>query len=234
MGLGFRDMRIYNQALLARQAWRLIACPGSLCARVLKARYYPKGNLIDTVFTGNPSSTWSAISYGLELLKIGVIWRVGNGKSIRVWRDNWIPRVSYMKVFSPNGDRRIRRVSDLLDNHGLWKEELVRSKFLPIDAEAILGIRPSRRLDEDIIAWQPEKSGIFTVRSAYKLAFNNCLVQCSFATTSARPDSSKTCWKRIWSADVPPKVKTFAFKAASNALPRTTNDREELKLLEFA
>jgi hypothetical protein len=52
-GLGFRDMRIYNQALLARQAWRLIACPGSLCARVLKARYYPNGNLIDTVFTGN-------------------------------------------------------------------------------------------------------------------------------------------------------------------------------------
>ena len=84
-------MRLLNQALLARQAWRLIVFPESLCARILKARYYPNGNLIDIVFTGNPSSTWSAISYGLELLKKGLVWRVGNGNLIKIWRDSWLP-----------------------------------------------------------------------------------------------------------------------------------------------
>jgi hypothetical protein len=49
-GMGFRDMRLFNQALLARQAWRLLAFPDSLCAQVLKAKYYPNGELIDTVF----------------------------------------------------------------------------------------------------------------------------------------------------------------------------------------
>jgi hypothetical protein len=68
-GLGFHDMRLFNQVLLARQAWQLIAFPESLCARVLRARYYPHGDLIDTVFTGAPSSTWTAIAHGLELLK---------------------------------------------------------------------------------------------------------------------------------------------------------------------
>ena len=67
-GLGFRDFRLFNQALLARQAWRLIAFPNSLCARLLKAKYYPSGRLEDTVFSANPSSTWQAVSYGLELL----------------------------------------------------------------------------------------------------------------------------------------------------------------------
>jgi hypothetical protein len=68
-GLGFRDIRVFNQALLARQAWRLITNHNSLCVRVLKAKYYPNGNLEDTIFSANASSTWQAISHGLELLR---------------------------------------------------------------------------------------------------------------------------------------------------------------------
>jgi hypothetical protein len=93
-GVGFRDMRLFNQALLARQAWRLVQFPDTLCAQILKAKYYPNGVLLDTVFTGNGSSTWHAIEYGLELLKKGVIWRMGNGADIRAWRDPWTPRES--------------------------------------------------------------------------------------------------------------------------------------------
>jgi hypothetical protein len=45
-----------------------------------------------------------------------------------------------------------------------------RNMFYPIDADVILKLKPSRRLEEDVLAWQPEKSGSFSVRSAYKLA----------------------------------------------------------------
>jgi hypothetical protein len=115
--------------------------------------------------------------------------------------------------------------SELLDGQGSWKEALVRTIFLPIDADAVLKIKPSRRLDAYILAWQPEKNGIFTVRSAYHLAFNASPEQCNFPATSVCPDGNTSCWKSIWGAEVPPKVKTFAFKDASDGLATEANKR---------
>jgi hypothetical protein len=54
-GLGFKDLRLFNQALLARQAWCLIKYPESLCARMLKAKYYLRRHLLDIAFASNPS-----------------------------------------------------------------------------------------------------------------------------------------------------------------------------------
>ena len=72
-GMGFRDLKLFNQALLARQAWRLIYYADSLCARLLKAKYYRQGKLTETAFPSNASPTWKAIEYRLELLKKGTI-----------------------------------------------------------------------------------------------------------------------------------------------------------------
>jgi hypothetical protein len=128
-GVGFRDMRIFNQALLARQAWRLVQHPDTLCAQILKARYYPNGFLLDTVFSGNGSSTWHAIEYGLELLKKGVIWRVGNGARIRAWRDPWIPRESCHVPRPPRRHCRYRWVSDFLMPDGTWHVQRLQEFF---------------------------------------------------------------------------------------------------------
>jgi hypothetical protein len=40
-GMGFRELSLFNKALLARQGWRLVQCPDSLVSQVLKAKYYP-------------------------------------------------------------------------------------------------------------------------------------------------------------------------------------------------
>ena len=47
-GMGFRDLHSFNLAMLAKQCWRLIQNPDSLCARVLSAKYYLDGNVLRT------------------------------------------------------------------------------------------------------------------------------------------------------------------------------------------
>ena len=58
-------------------------------------------------------------------------------------------------------------VSDLLQ-HGSWNTELIKGRFLQIDAAAILR-QPIGRGDADFWAWNMEKFGVYTVRSAYRL-----------------------------------------------------------------
>jgi hypothetical protein len=109
-------------------------------------------------------------------------------------------------------------VSELIVEYGNWKTQLVRDCFYPINADSILKIKPSKNNDKDILAWQPECNGTFTVCPAYHLAFSALLIQCACGSSISRADGSDPCWSRICGSSVPPKVKTFAWRAASNAL----------------
>lgn len=165
VGLVFRDMRFFNQALLAKQAWRLIDTLDSLCACLLKAQYYPNDSFLDTVFTGNSSEVWEGVVFGLELLKKGIICRVGNGTDIKTSQDLWIPRGPSFRPITPKGNCRLNRVSDFLDSIMVHGTRASYKNFLADGCGANFEVRPSPRQHQDLIAWQPEWSGMFSVKS---------------------------------------------------------------------
>jgi hypothetical protein len=74
--------------------------------------------------------------HGLNLLKEGLIWHIGDGKTVCIWRDNWLPRKEELKVLGEKGRSRLIRVSSLIDQ-GRWDEGLLHRTFPLIDAEAI-------------------------------------------------------------------------------------------------
>ena len=106
--MGFRDTKLFNQALLVRQAWRLIQNPDSLAARLMKEIYYPRGNLVDTVLRREASPVWQGIEHDLEILKQGIIWRIGDGENIRIWRDNWLPKNYVLKPIQGKSKKQIQ------------------------------------------------------------------------------------------------------------------------------
>ncbi|WVZ51469.1 hypothetical protein U9M48_002614 [Paspalum notatum var. saurae] len=135
-GFGFKDMRLFNQAMLARQAWRLIEKPNSLCAKLLKAKYFPRCSILDSVKSANASATCQSVLHGLELLKKGIIWRIGDGSQVRIWRDPWIPWEVTLKVSSRWGRCRLHWVSDLLNSQGTdWDRDKLLRYFNEADRE---------------------------------------------------------------------------------------------------
>jgi hypothetical protein len=78
-GLEFRDLYVFNLAMLARQAWSMLTNLESSCARVLKAKYFPNSTILDVTTMSGISHTWRSILKGVELVKEGMIWRVRDG-----------------------------------------------------------------------------------------------------------------------------------------------------------
>jgi hypothetical protein len=72
-GLGFQDLHLFNQALLAIQSWQLIQLPYNIYARLLKTMYYLRGELVDIVFPSEASPMWRSIEHDLDLLKKCII-----------------------------------------------------------------------------------------------------------------------------------------------------------------
>jgi len=79
--------------------------------------------------------------YGKELLRRGLLWRVGDGKQLSIIRDNWIPDTIHgtMQTLIPVEDNQT--VSSLISSNGsTWKEDTVRELFDRDIAERILKI----------------------------------------------------------------------------------------------
>ena len=96
-GLGFKDIEVFNLALLSRQMWRCLTEMRSLSSRVLKAAYYPTSSIFEAELGSNPSQIWRAIVDGRDTLKLGAIMHIGDGRSTNIWQHNWIPRVCMMR-----------------------------------------------------------------------------------------------------------------------------------------
>ena len=63
--MGFSDIHSFNLALLAKQCWRFIDNSDSLCARVLRARYYADGDILNCELKKVSSFVWQGIWAGI-------------------------------------------------------------------------------------------------------------------------------------------------------------------------
>jgi hypothetical protein len=139
-GLGFRDMHLFNKAMLAKQVWRLQTNPNSLMGQCLKAKYYPNSDILHAPHNRNASYAWQSISQAIKIIEKGSCWKIRNGQSINVWDDNWVIWKNRYKILTPhNGQTNINRVSDIItDNPSRrWDASLIDQNFYPFESTLI-------------------------------------------------------------------------------------------------
>ena len=134
-GIGFRDIELFNLALLARQVWRLLQDPESLSARVLRARYYPHGSILHATIGAHPSQVWRSLLEGKEILAIGLIKRIGKGANTNIWTQNWLTREEMMRPYGSITPNPPTMVSELITSvTASGNKQLIQTTFMPMDA----------------------------------------------------------------------------------------------------
>ena len=95
--MGFRDTHVFNLAMLAKQAWLFVTGSHSLFFWVYKARCFPHCSFMDAELGHNPSFVWRTLLAARDLIREGSLWKIGNGQSVQINCNKWLPHPPLFK-----------------------------------------------------------------------------------------------------------------------------------------
>uniref|UniRef100_A0A803PLN3 Reverse transcriptase domain-containing protein n=1 Tax=Cannabis sativa TaxID=3483 RepID=A0A803PLN3_CANSA len=217
-GLGFWSLNEFNQALLAKQGWRLIHNPQSLLARVLKNSYYPNVSFMEVGCPSGASCVWKGICWGRKILQEGARWRVWNGREVRVWEDKWIPRSSRTMLLKKPEVEPQTKLHHFINKDGQWQIDEVKKHFHEEDIPWVQGI-PIDLYVEDTLTWPYTPNGQYIVKSGYRIGREINI----HPPRSSNMEDTHKWWKMLWSMTLPPRMKLFGWRVCHNWLPAKTN-----------
>ena len=217
-GLGFKDIQDFNQALLAKQAWRLLQYPDSLFAMIFKSRYYNSSEFLEATLGSRPSYAWRSIQFGKDLLLQGLRKEVGDGVSVYVWMDQWIVgepmRRPLMKNIFVDLELKVCSLIDPVTK--TWDPGILSDLFFDQDIESIMKMKPITD-ESDFWVWMHNRNGSYSVKSGYWL--KNRLTRMEEIREAVAEPSLNILKAAVWKTATSPKIQIFMWKTLCNAIP---------------
>ncbi|KAL8119408.1 hypothetical protein AgCh_016796 [Apium graveolens] len=211
-GLGFRCLRDSNIAMLGKQCWRLITNQESLVAQVYKAKYYPDRDFMEAKIESSPSFIWRSICEARKVISVGSSWRIGNGVDIQVLNQPWLNDRDNPYVVTDSPALVNQNMASLFSmNTKDWDLDILDDIFVDRDRQAIMNTVVEQDLDKDILVWNMEHTGQYTVKSAYRILQNQREVW--------NEGNHMEFWKTVWSIKAPPQVMNLIWRASMYCLP---------------
>ncbi|XP_057425675.1 uncharacterized protein LOC130719041 [Lotus japonicus] len=220
-GLGFRDFKSFNLALVAKNWWRIHNHPDSLLSRVFKAIYFPRGNMIGARKGYRPSYAWTSIWKTSDLVQRGTSWRIGNGLNVRIWEDRWLPHGSPINFrHDVVEELKLETVAHLIQpGASVWNKELIEWTFCPATAKNILAVPLPLHPAEDLLFWEHTSDGLYTVSFGYDFLQSSASQASPSSSSSSSAGLDVGLWRKFWKSSSIPRVKEVVWRICVDAIP---------------
>ena len=184
-GLRIKDIRLFNNALLAKWKWLLVSNEQGKWKDILEPKYGVDTNC-SQVQMKFQSWWWKDLSNirgeGEEVswFQEALLWKVGSRDKVRFWEDNWLGGshnlcLLYPRIFALSLDhgRTMREVGVWEDSTWNWQLRWRRVRFaweVVQEEEMVskISMYSFNRSFQDRQVWSGESSGEFTMRSTYE------------------------------------------------------------------
>ena len=114
-GLGFKQLHLFNITMLGKQLWKLLTCPDSLVAKIIKARYYLRTSVLQASVGHNLNYMWRSILVAKDVVIQESRLQVGCRHTISISKDPWLPDLNDGFVsFNLNAELATTLVSSLM------------------------------------------------------------------------------------------------------------------------
>jgi hypothetical protein len=210
-GLGFKNLRMLNQAYIHKLAWQMVAEPNKLWVQVMRAKY--KCGSLSTpsiVVRSNSSNIWRSISKSWQQVKSHIRWVINDGHGTRFWRDPWIPNCGaledHYEASIPSTEIEYS-VSNYVINEN-WNWDLITNRLPDSICSLIAKLKVPTNGKNDMPNWDLSNDGNFSLKTAYNIisGLNN-------DTTNIH-----SLFDQVWQWKGPTRVRTILWKLAHGSL----------------
>ncbi|KAL1165397.1 hypothetical protein V6Z11_A06G127400, partial [Gossypium hirsutum] len=132
-----------------------------------------------------------------DFIADGLVWRIGNGNSVNIWNDPWLPGQDNNRVSVQHINTSWTIVNQLIDaEESTWKKD-------------------------DLLVWKFEATGSYSGKREYKVLISEHLkgTNCNGYSASIYKDFCKL----LWELQIPSKIKIHVWRLINNYVPHFVN-----------
>jgi hypothetical protein len=215
-GLGIRDMKSTNLALIAKLGWKILNNSDNIWVQFLQKKYIRYGNFLTSPLFYSASYFWKGLQKCKSLIQSGACLQVAVNSDFEVWTTPWVPTLPYvlpLPKFPHQRNLPVVSLSDfIIPGTNQWNQRALNQTFDSPSVQEIVKVHISSSF-LTMYLWIFSTSGQFTAKSAYQVIKSN--LQVNFPL----PGTSSNFWKSIWKLNLNDRSRFFIWKIAWNILP---------------